>query len=231
LPGNHFYTSAGRQYSHLPVKMQTVVVGGHARKIGKTSVMTGLIRGLRSFGWTAVKLTQHSHGAAGLQSVSSGAGSEEDYLLTEEQTVEGRGDTCRYLAAGARRALWLRVRQGALKKAVPALLAALRRDRFVMIESNSILSFLKPDLYLFVVDSRVRDFKPSARKFVRRADALVPLGPLEPPTRPAFDPSGFRNKPVFAVRRPDDFNPGLCRFVRGKLHLSAPSSVKVAMHS
>ena len=28
------------------MKMQTVVVGGHARKIGKTSVMAGLIRGL-----------------------------------------------------------------------------------------------------------------------------------------------------------------------------------------
>lgn len=211
--------------------MQTVVVGGHARKIGKTSVMAGLIRGLSSFGWTAVKITQHSHGAGGLQSESSGAGIEEDYLLTEERTAGGRGDTSRYLADGARRALWLRVRQGTLQKAFPALLAALGRDRFVMIESNSILSFLKPDLYLFVVDSRVRDFKPSARKLLRRADALVPVGPLEPRTWPGLDPSRFRNKPVFVVSRPDELNLRLCRFVRRILHPSAASSVKVAMHS
>ena len=211
--------------------MQTVVVGGHARKIGKTSVMAGLIRGLSSFGWTAVKITQHSYGAGGLQSESSGADIEEDYLLTKEQTAGGRGDTSRYLAAGARRALWLRVRQGALQKAVPALLGALERDRFVMIESNSILSFLKPDLYLFVVDSRVCDFKPSARKFLRRAGALVTVGPLELRAWPGVDSSRFRNKPVFAVSRPGRPDLRLCRFVGRILHPSAASSVKVAMHS
>ncbi len=211
--------------------MQIVVVGGQARKIGKTSVMAGLIRGLSSFAWTAVKITQHSHGTGGLQSEVYGAGIEEDYLLTEEQTAEGRGDTSRYLAAGARRSLWLRVRRGALQKAVPALLGALASDRLVMIESNSILNFLKPGLYLFVVDSGVRDFKPSARKVFNRADALVPVGPLEPRTWPGVEPGGFRNKPVFALARPGCFNPGLCRFIRRKLHLLDASSVKVAPHS
>lgn len=211
--------------------MQTVVVGGHARKIGKTSVMAGLIRGLTSFGWTAVKVTQLRHGAAGLQSVSSGAASEEDYLLTEEQTAGGHGDTSRYLAAGAQRSLWLRVRQGTLQKAIPALLEALGSDRFVMIESNSILSFLKPEVCVFVLDSRVRDFKPSARRFLKRADALVPVGPLELRTWPGVDPSRFRNLPVFAVSRPDGLNLRLCRFIRRKLHRSGASSVKVAPHS
>ncbi len=211
--------------------MQTVVVGGHARKIGKTSVMTGLIRSLRSFGWTAVKITQHSHGASGLQSVPSGACIEKDYLLTEERCSEGRGDTSRYLAAGARRALWLRVRQGALQKAIPPLLGALESDRYVMIESNSILSFLKPDVYVVVLDSRVRDFKPSARKFLRRADAVVSIGELEPRAWPGLDLSRFRNKPVFALSRPDEFNLRLCRFVRRRLRLSGASFVAVAPHS
>jgi len=204
--------------------MQTVVVGGHSRKIGKTSVMAGLIRGLSSFGWTAAKITQHSHGAAGLQSACAGAGIAEDFILTEERTASGESDTSRYLAAGARRSLWLRARQGSLQRAVPVLLGALGSDPYVMIESNSILNFLKPDLCLFVGDSRVRDFKPSARRFLKRADAIVSVGPLDTCVWPGIEPCGFRSKPVFALRHPDELNLGLCRFVRRKLQFPAPTA-------
>jgi len=39
-----------------------VVVGGHSRNIGKTSLVAGLIRKLRSHNWTAVKITLYGNG-------------------------------------------------------------------------------------------------------------------------------------------------------------------------
>ncbi len=39
-----------------------VVVGGHSRNIGKTSVVCGIIGGLREWNWTAIKITQYGHG-------------------------------------------------------------------------------------------------------------------------------------------------------------------------
>src|SRR4029077_19447425 len=39
-----------------------VVIGGHSRSVGKTSVVAGLISALREFHWTAVKITQYGHG-------------------------------------------------------------------------------------------------------------------------------------------------------------------------
>lgn len=202
--------------------MQTVVVGGQARKIGKTSVIVSLLRGLRAFHWTAVKITQHQpdlHLPRGASSPGC-----EDFALTEERTDCGRGDTHRYLAAGARRALWMQVRPGSLPKAFLALLAALANDRLVMMESNRILDFLKPDLFLLVLDSRVRDFKKSARKFFPRADALISVGPLDANAWPGLDAKRFRGKRVFTVSRPDSFSPELCRFVRRTLRLPAPPS-------
>ena len=205
--------------------MQTVVVGGHSRNIGKTSVMAGLMRGLSSFGWTAVKITQHRHELSSPQDEpSASAPAEHDFDLTEERTGDGRGDTSRYLAAGAKRSLWLRVERGSLQKAFPALVRALGRDPFVMIESNSILGFLKPDVYVVVLDSRARDFKPSARKFLERADVLVPVGSLDARAWPGLDPRGFRAKPVFTISPRDYFNPELCRFIRQRLHLSGAAS-------
>ena len=39
--------------------MAVIVVGGHSRSIGKTSVVAGLIARLPEFHWTAFKITQY----------------------------------------------------------------------------------------------------------------------------------------------------------------------------
>ncbi len=46
----------------------------------------------------------------------------------------------------------------------------------VIVESNSLLQFLKPSLYFAVVDPAKEDFKDSARAALDRADALVLRG-------------------------------------------------------
>ena len=42
--------------------MAIVVIGGHSRSVGKTSVVAGLISALPELNWTAVKVTQYGHG-------------------------------------------------------------------------------------------------------------------------------------------------------------------------
>jgi molybdopterin-guanine dinucleotide biosynthesis protein len=214
--------------------MKLVVVGGHSRNIGKTSVMAGLIRSLESLGWTAVKITQYGHGIGSQDGEPCGCEpAEHPFELTEEKDPGGHGDTCRFLRAGAKRSLWLRVRQGQLETALPALLEAISRDNFVIIESNSILGLVQPDLYLVVLDNSRRDFKPSARQFLERADALVPIASgsagsgLDARAWPALDPAIFRDKPVFPVREGKYFNPELSEFVRRKLALPDPQPASV----
>lgn len=199
--------------------MKVVLVGGHSRNIGKTSVMAGLIRGSKPFDWTAVKITQYGHGICSRDGDPCGcAPTEHPFALTEEENPRGGADTCRFLAAGARRSLWLRVREGQLGEAFPCLLKALDSAEHVMIESNSILSFLKPAVYVVVLDRSRRDFKPSARQFLERADALVSVGPVvDARAWPGLSPATFARKPVFQVSARDYSNPDLCRFVRQKL--------------
>ena len=199
--------------------MKVVVVGGHSRNIGKTSVMAGLIRGLEPFDWTAVKITPYGQGIRSLGGdPCSCAPTEHPFALAEEENPRGRGDTCRFLAAGARRSLWLRVREGQLGEAFPCLLEALDSAEHVMIESNSILSFLEPAVYVVVLNRSRRDFKPSAREFLERADALVRVGPVVGARAwPGLSPATFARKPVFQVSPGDYSNPELCRFVRQRL--------------
>ncbi|HLY59533.1 MAG TPA: hypothetical protein VKV95_02090 [Terriglobia bacterium] len=201
--------------------MKTVVVGGHSRNIGKTSVMAGLISNMNGLNWTAVKITQYGHGICSLDGEPCGcAPTEHAHVLTEERDASGQSDTSRFLAAGARRSFWLRVRQGQLADAFPILDRALGDDDYVMIESNSVLSFMTPSLYLVVLDRSQADFKPSALRFLDRADALVPIGTcLNGPSAawPLVEPGIFVNKPKFPMAPGQYSSPDLCEFVRLKL--------------
>ena len=201
--------------------MKTVVVGGHTRNIGKTSVMAGLIHRLQRLEWTAVKISQYGHGVCSRDGEPCGcAPSQHPFVLSEEQDACGRADTCRYLAAGARRALWLRVRQGQLAEAFPALCEALDEDHYVMMESNSILDLLRPAVYLAVLDSSARDFKASALRYLALADALVPVeSRCDAAAWPGFDPRLLSDKPLFPVAARKYASPELCRFVCKKLGL------------
>ena len=219
--------------------MKVVVIGGHTRNIGKTSVVSALVREFSSFGWTAVKITQYGHGICSHDGQPCGcAPTEHPFALTEEANAQGRADTCRYLAGGARQSLWLRARQGQLASALPLLFRRLRAAKWVIIESNSILEFVDPLLYLVVLDGSRRDFKPSAQKWLARADAFVSVGTgssngidekleagacarigasIWPHLDRAFHSQDSRSKPVVAVQAPHYWNPTLAAFVRRKL--------------
>lgn len=201
--------------------MKTVVVGGHSRNIGKTSVMAGLIADLRHLDWTAVKITQYGHGICSQDGEPCGCEpTEHAFVLTEEHDAAGRADTSRFLAAGARRSLWLRVRQGQLADAFPALERAWGADDWVMIESNSILDVMKPSLYLVVLDRARGDFKPSALSHLEQADAFVPVGECLDNSAGAWPMvrSGiFENKPKFPLAPGRYSSPELRCFVSLKL--------------
>jgi hypothetical protein len=204
--------------------MTTVVIGGHSRNIGKTSVMAELIRRVRPPEWAAVKITQYGHGVCSLdgERCSCDPG-EHGFVLSEERERKGCGDTCRFLQAGARRSLWLRVRQGQIHRALPALRRALRREEWVMIESNSILGHIQPALYLFVLDPRKSDFKVTARNHLGHADALITIGSaVSNHSWPDVDASLLRSRTMFHLARPDNISDELVHFVRQKLALVEP---------
>ena len=198
--------------------MKLVVVGGQARKVGKTSVIAGLIRGLNKLAWTAVKITHHD-GDEGQDSPSAGElPGHVDFLLSEERDPKGNGDTSRYLVAGARRSLWMRTRGAGLARALPGLLEALRGDEHVIVESNGLLRFLEPDVFLMVIDESSRDVKASARQVLGRVDAFVSVRPgPEPRARTAMSVRMPEDRPVFLVTEGEWSNPDLCRFVSERL--------------
>lgn len=194
--------------------MAVIVIGGHSRSVGKTSVVAGLISALRDFEWTAVKITQYGHGICSANGEACDcATADHSWAISEETNRSGKSDTSRFLSAGAAQALWVRTEQGKLAEAMPSLREKLAHARHVILESNSVMKFLRPDLYLAVLDPSVADFKNSAREFLDRADAVILHKASESVWRSvSLKPVAGRN--IFPISPPAYVTPEIVEFVR-----------------
>ena len=181
-----------------------VVVGGHSRNIGKTSVVAGLIRRLRAYNWTAVKLTQYGHGHCSNEGTSCTCEPEGDHpFALSEEYEPSKTDSGRFLAAGADRSFWLRTPAGELSRAAETVHKLLRQSENVIVESNSILELVDPDLFLMVLDFSCEDFKASSLRYLDRADAFLVIDRgINAPLWADVARGLWDTKPQFLIRPP-----------------------------
>jgi hypothetical protein len=125
-------------------------------------------------------------------------------------------------------ALWARSEQGRLAEAMQALRRRLQSARNVIIESNSVLKFLRPDLYLTVLDPSTQDFKDSAREFLDRADALILHEAHEGVAWQAVSLKPVAERPIFRITAPNYVTPEIVQFVRENLAIRAAQDQKLA---
>jgi hypothetical protein len=192
-----------------------VVIGGHSRNVGKTSTAAAIVRATRHRRWTAVKISAHRHG-----------GGADSFQLMEEHSSGDSSDSARLLAAGAARSYWLRASDQQLPAAMPSLMELCRSSPNVVIESNRVMAYLKPDLYLQVLDCRVEDFKESARHFFERADAyLVVHASEQTPHWPDVPVTQMMRRPVFELSPPGYESAELVDLIEARGRRQQPTSL------
>lgn len=167
----------------METRWRLIVVGGQTRNIGKTQLVCDVIRAFPKTAWIAGKITQHGHGLGPVNSESRDCSPGEQVCALDWETRSDTStDSARFLAAGAKRSFWLRTKEGRLAEGLPLLREALREaaqesgaqaSQAVILESNSLLQFVKPSLYFAVIDPLREDFKESAQVALDRAHALV----------------------------------------------------------
>ena len=170
---------------------RVIVVGGHTRSIGKTQLVCDMIAAFPEANWIAGKITQYGHGVCAQNGRELRLRSRRTYLRDRvgRSSATSGTDSARFLAAGAKRSFWLRTKQGFLAEGMPLLregdsrivgCSSWRRRHLphVILESNSLLQFLKPSLYLMVVHPAKADFKESAQLRIDRVSAFVLREPL-----------------------------------------------------
>lgn len=197
--------------------MAIIVVGGHSRNIGKTAAAAGLISRLPQYHWTAFKITQYGHGFCTANGEPCDCQTDDHTLaFSEERSATSDTDTARFLAAGAARSIWVRTRVGMLAEGMPRIRKEVAAAENAIIESNSVMQFLKPDLYITVLDPGTADFKDSARLFLDRADAVLinAAGRSLVPRWNRVSLKLIQGKPRFEIAPPDYMTDDVASFVQ-----------------
>jgi hypothetical protein len=185
-------------------------------------VVAGLIAALPEFHWTAIKITQYGHGICSANGeLCDCATDDHSWAVSEECDRSGESDTSRFLLSGAVRSLWVRTRQGMLAEAMPRVRKELASAENAIVESNSIMRFLRPDLYLTVLDTATADFKTSAQEFLDRADAVVLHDSSGDVAWTNVSLQPVAAKPRFLIRPPQYVTPELIEFLRERVRHGA----------
>jgi hypothetical protein len=231
--------------AQLAPNVRIVVVGGHTRSIGKTQLVCDIIAALPDAHWIAGKITQYGHGVCAQNGHDCDCAPDEHVCAISWEYGANTGtDSSRFLAAGAPRSFWLRTKQGFLAEGMPLFRSALdevanslgprhavpgtRRplNEFtpinVILESNTLLQFLKPDLFLMVLHPGKSDFKDSAQLQLDRASAFVFRESLPPGGRADSAAASWDKiplqllgaKPQFLQRENEQLPPILLELVR-----------------
>ncbi|HET6516049.1 MAG TPA: hypothetical protein VFG09_12875 [Thermodesulfovibrionales bacterium] len=135
-------------------------VGGAHSGAGKTTYASLILERLK--GWGAIKYTK-----TGLYS-----------SLVDDMTVlmtEGK-DTRRMLDSGAEKVLWVQSTPSDLGEVLPMAVERLSGLRGIVVEGNSAIEFLKPDIIVFILGCVKEEFKESAQEILSRSDAVVSEG-------------------------------------------------------
>jgi hypothetical protein len=160
--------------SRPPFTGRLVAIGGQCRKVGKTALVVDLIKTFPKYRWTAIKITPYVESGCPVKGARCSCGpGQHTFAIRHERIRSGKADTSRFLAAGAENAIWVHTKSGRLEEALPSLASAIGDVENVIVESNAILKYWKPDLFLLLLDPANTEFKSSARQVQQLADAFV----------------------------------------------------------
>jgi molybdopterin-guanine dinucleotide biosynthesis protein len=152
---------------------RVVAVSGFSSNVGKTTLMCELLRGLS--GWEAIKLTRGHYRSCGRDPaaccVSDLLRDEPVIRSGRESNYEAGKDTGHFWDAGASNVHWVIVKDDQVERGISEALARVETDG-VVIEGNSFLDYLTPDLAIMCARADGGKVKPSARRALMKSDLL-----------------------------------------------------------
>lgn len=132
-------------------------IGGAHSGAGKTKIGCRLLKAL-GHGWGAIKCTP----TLIYTSVVS-----DPHILSQPEK-----DTSRYIEAGAGRALWVQAPKSDMSEPLEMALTRMDGMTGVIVEGNSAIELVKPDIVIFIVGEPGR-FKPDSKAILDMAHVVV----------------------------------------------------------
>jgi molybdopterin-guanine dinucleotide biosynthesis protein len=132
-------------------------IGGAYSGIGKTTLASLILQRLE--GWGAIKYTK-----TGLYCS----------LVDDIETLSEKGkDTKIFLDSGAEKVMWVQSSYDNLPESLNMAVESLSYLKGIIIEGNSAIEVLKPDVVIFISGAGEGEFKKGAEKILKMADIVI----------------------------------------------------------
>ena len=132
-------------------------IGGAHSGAGKTTYASLLLQHFK--GWGAIKYTKTGLYASVVDDLTT---------LSEDNK-----DTRRFLDSGAERVLWVQSPPLELGEVLPLAVEELSALKGIIVEGNSAIEFLVPDIIIFILGSDPSEIKAGAKSLLSKADVVV----------------------------------------------------------
>ena len=140
----------------IPMKPIIIGIGGGHSGAGKTTIACEILKKVE--GWGAIKFTKTSFYSS---------------ITDDQEVLSAKGkDTGRLLEAGAEKVLWVQSSGDELAETASMAVQMLSNLPGIVVEGNSMIEVLTPDIVVFVAGARER-FKPGAERVLGMADIVV----------------------------------------------------------
>ena len=131
-------------------------IGGGHSGAGKTTIACEILKKVE--GWGAIKFTKTSLYSS---------------IIDDQEVLSEKGkDTGRLLEAGAGKVLWVQSSGDEMAETASMAVQMLSNLPGIVVEGNSMIEVLTPDVVVFVAGSKGR-FKPGAERVLRMSDIVV----------------------------------------------------------
>ncbi len=95
-------------------------------------------------------------------------------LITDLTILMEHGkDTWQMLTSGSMEVVWVRSERSGLKELLPKALKRLCHLDLIIVEGNSAIEFLKPDIVIFIFGKGKKRWKPGIEELAVRADIIL----------------------------------------------------------
>ena len=131
-------------------------IGGGHSGAGKTTMACEILKKVE--GWGAIKFTKTSFYSS---------------ITDDQEVLSAKGkDTGRLLEAGAEKVLWVQSSGDELAETASMAVQMLSNLPGIVVEGNSMIEMLPPDIVVFVAGVKER-FKPGAERVLGMADIVI----------------------------------------------------------
>lgn len=161
-------------------------IGGAHSSVGKTTAAVAILKYLKQKGQEAIGKRQKekknetyslSPIAYRLQKIGAIKYTKTAFYssIIDDKSIlmQENKDTCRLLDAGAEEVLLVQSPESELSEVLSIAMDRLSHLDGIIIEGNSAIEFLKPDVVVFIKDFNDKRIKASAEKIFRQADIII----------------------------------------------------------